>query len=395
MMKILNQLARVFGLSRAEKKPGDLLKGLDQVPWASLRHAYGPATDTPIQIRNLTSGNSQTRADAHERLSTTIYHQGSVYPAATAAIPFLVELLAAEGVPEKPALLDLLARVAAGGGWHESHRHLKLFEKERDTPAFQAKMEEERAWVAELRAAFNQQGEVFASFLNDPEISMRLSASHLLLKLPDLKSQTVPALLAQLEREADQAVRANLLYVLFGLDREGQSAYFAQAWQAERAALPRCVALAQHVLQAKAAAPSEALDQLLECALTADEALIDRYNQLPSPGEFLADMAVPLALASPAHRQQILPWFVDQVEQRRMVTDRCAMGLLAVALLEDGLLADFEALSEIQKRAILAVARMAWPLPTHVFANMVGVLQSFGFPGTPEELGALLDRPIF
>jgi hypothetical protein len=70
-----------------------LLTTLDDMDWNKLEHAYGPATDTPNHHRALTSSDPKQRKAAWDALGGSIYHQGSIYPATTAAVPFLIELL--------------------------------------------------------------------------------------------------------------------------------------------------------------------------------------------------------------------------------------------------------------------------------------------------------------
>ena len=41
-----------------------MLEKLDNIDWKSLRHAYGAATDTPENIRNLASEDKDVRLDA-------------------------------------------------------------------------------------------------------------------------------------------------------------------------------------------------------------------------------------------------------------------------------------------------------------------------------------------
>jgi len=64
---------------------------LDAIDWASLGHAYGPATDTPGLIRDLYSDDSERVIAAQSELAGSIHHQGTVYPATIAAVPFLID----------------------------------------------------------------------------------------------------------------------------------------------------------------------------------------------------------------------------------------------------------------------------------------------------------------
>src|SRR5262249_37515231 len=90
------------------------LAGLDQLDWSAVRDAYGPATDTPALLRALVSVNPDHREFASELLHQTIWHQGNVYSATAAAIPYLYNLLEADGPQDKKAIAGLLALIADG-----------------------------------------------------------------------------------------------------------------------------------------------------------------------------------------------------------------------------------------------------------------------------------------
>ena len=91
-----------------------ILKGLDDVDWASIRHAYGPASDVPDLLRALVSDNLTVREQAHYKLMSSIVHQGTVYEASVEAIPFLVQLVDSPLV-DNEAPLNLLQYIPLGG----------------------------------------------------------------------------------------------------------------------------------------------------------------------------------------------------------------------------------------------------------------------------------------
>ena len=98
------------------------LDGLDGIDWASLRHAYGSAEDVPELLRRVASGDGDEggggdgsgggaeAAEALNELWGTIWHQGSVYSATVAAVPYLAKIAAA-GV-SMPGVLQLLGSIA-------------------------------------------------------------------------------------------------------------------------------------------------------------------------------------------------------------------------------------------------------------------------------------------
>ncbi len=90
------------------------LAGLDEVDWSAVCDAYGSATDIPALLRALVSGDPDHREFAYLLLHQTIWHQGNVYSATAAAVPFLYNLLEADGHHDKEAIAGLIAAIADG-----------------------------------------------------------------------------------------------------------------------------------------------------------------------------------------------------------------------------------------------------------------------------------------
>ena len=101
--------------------------GLDDVAWHEIDHAYGPALDTPGHVRALLSEDSEVVAQAVTDLERTVHEEGGfVCPAATAVLPFLVEVMPSLAPEHRARLLDMTERIADDGenaeqvdpGWH-------------------------------------------------------------------------------------------------------------------------------------------------------------------------------------------------------------------------------------------------------------------------------------
>lgn len=84
------------------------------VDWAALRHAYGPALDTPGHLAALRSADEDERRAAFGELYASITHQGNRYSASGAAVPALLEAVADPAVPDRDLLLYLLGLIAVG-----------------------------------------------------------------------------------------------------------------------------------------------------------------------------------------------------------------------------------------------------------------------------------------
>ncbi|MGW6931489.1 hypothetical protein ACWGE0_15650 [Lentzea sp. NPDC054927] len=104
-----------------------VLEGLDQVEWHSIDHAYGPALDAPGHVRALLSGDPEVVARAITDLDRTVREEGGfVCPAATAVLPFLVEVMPLLAAEHRARLLDMIELIVDDGenaeqvdpGWH-------------------------------------------------------------------------------------------------------------------------------------------------------------------------------------------------------------------------------------------------------------------------------------
>ncbi|SES29749.1 hypothetical protein [Lentzea albida] len=84
--------------------------GLRDVDWASLEDAYDTAEDTPLFIEALTSDDDGDQIFGAYGLHSATTHQGSVYSASGAAIPFLADLVRRDNT----MALMFLARIAVG-----------------------------------------------------------------------------------------------------------------------------------------------------------------------------------------------------------------------------------------------------------------------------------------
>jgi hypothetical protein len=69
--------------------------GLDSPRWSELRHAYGPAADSPGLLRQLAEFPRSTgNAEPWFSLWSSLAHQGDVYPASFAAVPHVIAAMA-------------------------------------------------------------------------------------------------------------------------------------------------------------------------------------------------------------------------------------------------------------------------------------------------------------
>ncbi|MCL2091159.1 MAG: HEAT repeat domain-containing protein [Micrococcales bacterium] len=83
--------------------------------WTAVSHAYWDAADVPAMLAALAAGQDVGPDSPVGDLWGSLYHQGTVYPASTAAVPFLARLAAA-GAEAKECLLQLGAMAQSDDG---------------------------------------------------------------------------------------------------------------------------------------------------------------------------------------------------------------------------------------------------------------------------------------
>jgi hypothetical protein len=191
-----------------------MLEELDKVDWASLTHAYGEATDVPPLLRSLLSQDAKERERAVYDLFGNIWHQGTVYPATAAAVPFLYQLLTGPGVPGKTDIAQLLACIADGVGYLEVHAvgdfgeptWRRILGKEGKT--LEVELQRERAETISVRRATSRGLPQLIPYLRDKEPEIRRLVAVALGNYPEHADVSLPALEAAEPSELDEEVLA-------------------------------------------------------------------------------------------------------------------------------------------------------------------------------------------
>jgi hypothetical protein len=177
-----------------------MLEGLESVDWANVKHAYGPASDVPQLLRTLLSCNADDRRDACQDLHSTVWHQGTVYPASAVIIPFLFEVLACNNAIARNCAVSLLCCIATGEGWLDYEIRVNGEDKA---------LERLKKKGRSLKDSLAYQGNVLAT--------IRTSVSADLSKLaPYMKN-------AELQEDTEETYVASLLAEVFGLFPEHAS----------------------------------------------------------------------------------------------------------------------------------------------------------------------------
>jgi len=133
-----------------------MLAGLDEVEWATLSHAFGPAVDVPALLRSIDSGGSDADAAIYE-LFGNIWHQGTIYEATAASVPFVGELARSSEVSEsrRVLLIMLLFVIGRGRGYWQVHADARPFPP--DPGELETALRREELWVERCRAAVKRE----------------------------------------------------------------------------------------------------------------------------------------------------------------------------------------------------------------------------------------------
>lgn len=167
-----------------------MLDRLDETDWAALSHAYGAADDVPALLRQAAS-DGDAAGEAISELYGNIFHQGTVYSATVAAVPFLAELARSAPGPraEFVWLLGMLA--------DPHHAYGAAFD--------------------DVRAAVAGEVGVLAPLLDDPDSQVRAAAAYAVVQC----GATAALLWERWAVEEEPLVRASLLLALGELDPDG------------------------------------------------------------------------------------------------------------------------------------------------------------------------------
>jgi len=157
----------------------DIFQGLDEVVWADVHHAYGPAIDVPDLLRLLTSSSRERRLEAWHELYGNLWHQGTIYEATACAVPFFIQLLQADHVSDKAEVLAYLAALFQGKGYWEVHGRRSRPDKP-TAVELEGIVLQERAWAETIRSAIRKGRETYFHLLQTGDSRTKLSSAYLL-----------------------------------------------------------------------------------------------------------------------------------------------------------------------------------------------------------------------
>ncbi|MGW3988825.1 HEAT repeat domain-containing protein [Streptomyces sp. NPDC004830] len=224
-----------------------MFRGIDEVDWASLRHADDSAQDMPGLLRGLASADPAERGTALDGMYGAVHRRGDVYDATLACVPFLLSLAVREEVPDRAEVLELLVSIGDLGGDGD-------------------------ALAARARAALRARAEVFVRLAGDADSGVRRVVPGALVRFLDGPGRVLSLLRERTLVERDDRVLTALAEALgLFVRRHGHAA--ARSSRRHRLRLgPDHGAEAVRLLQALSGPPYgpslrlAALGQLAGCA---------------------------------------------------------------------------------------------------------------------------------
>ncbi|MFF0013613.1 HEAT repeat domain-containing protein [Streptomyces sp. NPDC005374] len=163
-----------------------MFTGIDEVDWASLRHAYGSAEDVPGLLRGLASVDPVERERALDGMYGAVHHQGDVYDSTLACVPFLLALVASGQVADRAGIVELVVSIGAECEGRGSAVESGLY--------------------ARARVGVRAGAEVFVRLTGDADASVRRAAPGALVRFLDEPDRVLGLLRERLALERDERV---------------------------------------------------------------------------------------------------------------------------------------------------------------------------------------------
>jgi hypothetical protein len=191
-----------------DRTPGEgtVFRGIDEVDWASMEHAYGSAADVPELLRGLASPYPQERETALDGMYGAVHHQGDVYDSTLAAVPFLFALAGRVELPDRGGIVELLTSIGGSGAGDDFGEYGKDgVVPPRDTE------DHEHDNHAMARAAIRAGAAVFLELVADADAEVRRAAPSALVRFHGEPPRVLALLKERLADEAEDGVRLALV----------------------------------------------------------------------------------------------------------------------------------------------------------------------------------------
>jgi hypothetical protein len=367
------------------------LQGLDEIDWASVSGAYGPATKVPDQLRGMLARDPTRRHTAMADLYNEVCHQGTRYSAAPQIVPFLVKLAALPSYPERSGIVDFISGIAIGYDeyWIPGGFPIETLRKQSQSLVADDGGLDQAALDA--YDAVRSTVPFILSLLEDGDPAVRCQAAYCLAWFPEHAHVIVPALVDHVLKESDETIAATAL-VSAGL---GATADFADLVVSKlsqlraRSALMGWAAAVAYARLARASAPDWVPTDL--CGWVARKGKAPSHDVPFLGGDLQGYAAASLLQGGEAWLDQATQAMLDRLRAVTGAESMNLLGSLLAATFPNGRLpADviYTQLTDQQRRVIqtLAEAPKAWRFGGFDFGNVALLLGDYGLPSRLDEL---------
>lgn len=387
-----------------------MLEQLESIPWSTLLHAYGPATDVPQQIQALASANPETRERALWELYGNIFHQGTRYQATPYAVPFLYELLRTASVPDKHDLIYLLVSLALG--YEEIYLPDGL-----DTVAFRSRLAQaEQQLSSAERAEYEKYGSsprieidcydavrqevpTLLGLLNNDDPHIRTAAVYALAWFPEEVATSLPRIFQLLNKETEPVTIATVILTIGLLARETSADEILGKLSPFLFHDALLIRVAAAIGVARKPLDPRTVDILIE-ALTIPEELQRlnadmRFNE----GNLAGYASLVLARYGSMNRAQIVPALCQTLRgvspYQSLDVTRALLEMIVSNTTTPIRDMPPDRLDALQQQGLQAIADYGgWRFGKATFANYSGLVRSYGLPDSQEALQQYLqNRP--
>lgn len=350
-----------------------MLETLESVPWGTLTHAEGNASDLPELLRRIGGVSAEVRIEALRKLFAKILHRGTVCEATSHVVPFLIELLGQPRTGDKNVILHFLGEIS---------RAIPPSAASASSPPRTQIPEKEIAWVRATRAAVHQGRPLYQSYLESQHPPVRACAAFAAALAGGPEPRLAQVFRERIVTEQNDVVRASLVIALNHMDDLLDGLLFQDLQSKAQGALTRWAAAAAQVARWDRQSAPKAIDELV-ASLSIGGMVQGVFPHLPwGSGNMVADTASLLAGVGPGAAPTVVPRLVKAF---RAAAEPTALVLAEVILV----------LSFPERKGMIGVASEHQKEALETFAGSArlgsesplrGLLKQFGLPGTREEL---------
>ncbi len=384
-----------------------MLEQLESLPWSTLTHAYGSASDVPQQIRALASGDRDTRERALWELYGNIFHQGTRYQATPYAIPFFYELVGTPSTPDKNDIIYLLVHLALG--YEEYYLPDGL-----DPVAFRRTLTEaEQQLSADDRAACAEYGygprididcydavrqgvSTLIRLLDDDDLQVRSAAAYALAWFPEDSAISLPRLLRRLDQETEHVTLATLILTISLLARASTVALNVEKLDSFLFHHRLLIRVAAAIGLAREPLERRIIDILIEAILTPEQLQAESAGVRFNEGNLAGYASLVLARYGATNREQIVPVLCQTLRgvnaYQSLDVTRALLELIVVDSTTPIRNVPVDQLDMLQRQTLRAIADYGgWRIDDAIFANYSELVRAYGLPDSKEALQRYLN----